>query len=145
MGRRTDDELNAIFDSTSGKCHLCGRRLAWRNHGVVGGRGAWHVDHSRARARGGSDFLRNLRPACITCNCSKRDGSNRTIRARHGRTRAPLSRDRRRAAKIRNGVVGAGLGWVAGRALLGLAPAPAILLGLLGLAVGGNLDPDEAR
>ena len=141
MSRWTDEDLDDIYDSTSGKCHLCGKKLARTNHGRTGARGTWHVDHSRPQARGGTDYLRNLKPACISCNCSKRDGSNSTVRARHGRSRAPLSRGRRRAAQVETGLLGGGLGWLAGRALLG--PGAAILTGILGLALGSKVDPDK--
>jgi len=30
-----------------------------------------HVDHKTSRANGGSNYLRNLTWACVTCNCSK--------------------------------------------------------------------------
>lgn len=36
----TSDDLNAIYDRTSGYCHLCGKKLAFTNHGAVGARGA---------------------------------------------------------------------------------------------------------
>jgi hypothetical protein len=31
----TDEELDRIFDSTSGKCHLCGKRVARINCGAT--------------------------------------------------------------------------------------------------------------
>ena len=43
MSNWTEDDLNDIFDGTSGKCRLCGKELAWKNYGVVGARAAWHV------------------------------------------------------------------------------------------------------
>ena len=141
MGQWDNDELNDIFDRSSGKCHLCHKKLAWRNHGVVGARGAWHVDHSRAKAQGGTDFLRNLKPACISCNCTKRDGTNRSVRSRYGKIRAPLSTKRRREATVWNAVGGGSLGWLVGRALLG--PGPALLVGILGAALGARSDPDN--
>jgi 5-methylcytosine-specific restriction endonuclease McrA len=39
--------------------------------------GAWEVDHIRPRSRGGTDYLRNLVPACIECNRSKGDLNSR--------------------------------------------------------------------
>jgi len=125
VAKWTEDELDRILQGTSAKCHLCHSRLARKNHGVVGARGAWHVDHSLARVRGGTDYLRNLKPACINCNCSKGGGSNRTIRARHGKTQAPLSCEGRRRARVGNTIGLGGLGWLIGRAFLG--PGPAIL------------------
>lgn len=64
-------ELDRIFTTTAGRCHLCHRRLARKNYGADGQRGAWEVDHSLPRARGGSDHGNNLRPAHIACNRSK--------------------------------------------------------------------------
>lgn len=78
----TDDELNYIYDKNDGYCHICGKKLAFSNYGQFGERAAWEVDHSNPKSRGGSDYLRNLLPACITCNRSKRDSSNQTARRR---------------------------------------------------------------
>ncbi len=71
----TDDELNYIYDKTGGYCNWCEKKIAFRNYGRVGERGAWEVDHSNPLALGGTDYLRNLVPACIPCNRSK--GANR--------------------------------------------------------------------
>src|ERR1700682_2109048 len=109
MGRWNDDELNMIYDRTTGKCHLCHKQLAWSNYGRPGRRAAWHVDHSVALARGGADDLRNAYAACIRCNCSKQDGTNRSVRARSGLRRAPLSVGKRREARVLNGAGGAGV------------------------------------
>ncbi|HEX76873.1 MAG TPA: HNH endonuclease [Dehalococcoidia bacterium] len=64
-------ELRFIFDKTGGHCYYCRKRLAWSNYGVVGARGAWEVDHSKPRSRGGTEYLRNLVPSCVPCNRSK--------------------------------------------------------------------------
>ena len=69
----TDEELNDIYDKTGGYYWHCGKKLAWKNYGKACKRGAWEVDHSRPLARGGTDYLRNLVPACIECNRSKGD------------------------------------------------------------------------
>jgi len=69
----TDDELNYIYDKTNGCCWHCGKKLAWRNYGMFGEKGAWEVDHSNPLSRGGTDYLRNLVPSCIECNRSKGD------------------------------------------------------------------------
>lgn len=141
MRRLSDEELNDVFDRSSGRCHLCHKQLVWKNHGAAGKRGAWHVDHSRPRARGGTDYLRNLLPACVTCNCSKGAGTNRVVRARHGRTRAPLSRELRSQEQFGNAVGFAAVGWVLARAFLG--PSAAILAALVGAAIGARANPDE--
>jgi len=73
--RLSAEVLSEIFDKTDGHCYYCGKQLAWKNYGKVGKRGAWEVDHSRAKSKGGSDYVRNLVPACVEDN---RDKSNKT-------------------------------------------------------------------
>ena len=79
-----DHELVVIFGKTDGHCHLCGRKLCFGNYAVVGARGAWEVDHSRPRVQGGTDYFRNLFPACITCNRGKGSRSSSGIRRSKG-------------------------------------------------------------
>ena len=114
----TNDYLNDVFDKTAGRCHICGARLAFSNFGRHGRRGAWERDHSRPRARGGSDGLNNLLPACTSCNRRKQDRSTRSARALHGRTRAPLSLAKeqrvRQERALRGGACGAALGALVG-------------------------------
>ena len=69
----TDDELNEIYDKNNGYCWHCGKKLAFKNYGIVGARGAWEVDHSNPTSRGGTNYFRNLVPSCINCNRSKGD------------------------------------------------------------------------
>ncbi len=69
----TDDELNDIYDKTGGYCRYCRKKLSFSNYGRPGEKGAWEVDHSIPRVRGGTDHLNNLVPACIECNRSKQD------------------------------------------------------------------------
>ncbi len=67
-----DPELRSdIFDKTDGHCRYCGKQVAWSNYGRVGERGAWEVDHSVPLSRGGTDYYRNLWPACVSCNTEK--------------------------------------------------------------------------
>ena len=73
----TDDELNYIYDKNGGRCWHCGKKLSFTNYGQVAERGAWEVDHSIPLARGGTDHLNNLVPACIECNRSKGDLTSR--------------------------------------------------------------------
>src|SRR6266704_6497870 len=98
-------DLRTIYNRTSGKCHLCGKQLALTNYGQFGERGAWEVEHSNARARGGTDRLNNLYAACISCNRSKGTVTTRAARAREGRRRAPLSREKRAEARSENAVL----------------------------------------
>ena len=71
MTKFTDKKLNAIYDRSRGYCHICGKKLAFINYGNFGKRGAWEVDHSKPRVKGGTDHPNNLYPACISCNRSK--------------------------------------------------------------------------
>jgi len=129
-----------IYDRTSGKCHICGKQLAFTNYAAFGDKGAWEVEHSNARVRGGTDRLNNLYPACIYCNRSKGAVTTRTARAWEGRTRAPLSREKRKSAKRENAFLGGAVGFLAGAALAGTP------LGWIGLGIGAlggyNMDPD---
>jgi 5-methylcytosine-specific restriction endonuclease McrA len=65
--KRPADRTIEIFERTDGRCHLCSKPLALSNYGRLGRRGSWEVDHSKPRARGGTDRLSNLLPACPAC------------------------------------------------------------------------------
>ena len=130
-----------IFERTRGKCHICHKQLSFSNYGRYGDRGAWHVDHSVAIARGGTNHGNNLKAACIPCNLDKSTAIARTARAWNGRRRAPLSAARYEATKSRNALAGAATGAGVG-ALLG-GPALALLFGMLGWAIGDDVDPDS--
>jgi hypothetical protein len=81
-----DDTLNAIYDRDGGCRHLCGSRRAFSNHGRLWAHGGWEVDHGNPRARGGTDWLQNLRVACQGCNRAKGARSSRTFRSAYGLT-----------------------------------------------------------
>ncbi len=68
-----EDTVNRVYDKTNGYCAYCRKKLAFSNYGVRGAKGSWHIDHSRSKSNGGSDYLRNLVPACINCNMDKSD------------------------------------------------------------------------
>jgi hypothetical protein len=76
--------LNKVYDKTNGCCHLCRKKLSWNNYGSHGAKGAWHVDHSKAKANGGTHHMNNLFPACISCNIEKGTLHKTTIRKRKG-------------------------------------------------------------
>lgn len=76
----SDSQLSAIYDRTSGYCHICRKKLAFSNYACSGERGAWEVEHSVPRAAGGTDRLNNLFAACIDCNRSKGACSTRSCR-----------------------------------------------------------------
>ncbi len=133
-------ERQIIYKRTNGRCHVCGNKVYFTNYGQFGERGAWEIDHSRAVATGGTDRLNNLLPACISCNRSKGTVSSRAERARHGRKRAPLSSERRAAAKRDNAVVGSVIGGVVLGALAG--PWGAAAGAAAGAYLGAQVDPD---
>lgn len=67
----TDSQLDEIFKKTGGKCRSCRKQLVHKNHGKIGERGAWEVDHSVSLKRRGSSIKRNLYPMCVDCNQKK--------------------------------------------------------------------------
>lgn len=98
------------------------------------------MEHSRPRARGGTDHGNNLYAACIGCNLKKSTVSTRTARGWHGRRRAPLSRERRieakRSAAVAWGTLGAAVGALAG-------PWGLLAGALIGAKLGHETDPND--
>ncbi len=139
--RLTEDQVNDIFDRTSSKCHLCHKKLSFKNYARYGKQGAWEVEHSVPRACGGSDRLNKLYAACISCNRAKGARTTRSIRLRRGLTRAPMSANIREAAKRWKALGGGLLGIVPGAMLLG--PPGAVLGAALGAVLGHEQDPDN--
>lgn len=137
-------DLRRIYDRTSGYCHICRKKLAFKNYGRSAERAPWEVEHSNPRACGGTDRYSNLYAACISCNRSKGAASTACVRREHGRTRAPLSRDARTSAKTGNTVAGGFWGLLAGAALR-LTPGGLVVTMLLGALAGSQADPDEHR
>ena len=137
---RSDENRSTIFDCTSGKCHICHKMLAFSSYHRIGSRGAWEIDHSKARAKGGSDHGNNLRAACISCNRSKQALSAQAARRGAGFRRPPLSAEQRRKVKIRAVLGTAGVGAVLGARLAGL---PGFWVGgLIGALFGDDHNPD---
>ncbi len=135
----SNEQLSRTYDRTSGYCHICRKKLSFTNYGRVGARGAWEVEHSVARAQGGSGHGNNLYAACICCNRSKCAGTTRSARAANGRTAAPLSRTRRAAKRRENTAVGAGAGALIGTAL---GPGGWIIGGIVGAMIGDSAKID---
>jgi len=132
--------LRKIYDRTTGYCHICKKKLSFKNYGKTGKRGAWEVEHSHPRSSGGTNHLNNLYAACISCNNLKGIHTTQTARSWNNRTRAPLSKVRREKAKCASaigwGIVGAGIGAVGG-------PVGMLLgAGILGKA-GYDAEPDR--
>ncbi len=128
-----------IYARTDGHCHICRKKLARKNYGVLNSRGAWEVEHSNPRAKGGSDRLNNLYPACISCNRSKGASTTSSARNKNGFKTAPLSRQK----KTRNAWLGGAGGLIVGRILLApLGPFGLIAGVAIGALVGNNHEPE---
>lgn len=134
-----DQRLSEIYDRTSGYCHLCGKKLAFTNYNKPGQKGAWEVDHSNPKAKGGTDRLNNLYAACVSCNRDKSSSNTRTAREWYGQNRAPLSRQKRKKVRIQNALVAGVLGGVVG----GLAGPVWMLIGAaIGARCGYRANPN---
>ena len=68
-------QLRIIYNKTEGYCTYCGKKLSFSNYGKYEYRMAWEIDHSKAKAKGGTNYFRNLQPSCIPCNRNKGDTS----------------------------------------------------------------------
>ena len=136
----TEEQRRCIYDRTQGKCHICGKKLAFINFGQHGRRGCWSVEHSRPRVKGGTDHGNNLYAACISCNSSKGSKSTRSARAKNGRTRAPLSRKSEANVRSKNMIKGAVAGVLAGNVVAGKKGA--IIGGILGGVIGQKTNPE---
>ena len=136
----TNSQLKQIYDRSSGYCHLCHKKLAFKNYGIFGARSAWEVEHSNPQAMGGTHRLNNLYPACISCNRSKGASSTASVRANNGKSLAPLSTIKRKEAKNSNawagGAAGAAIGAFAG-------PIGAMVGAIIGAHFGCKINPDK--
>lgn len=134
-----DGTLDRIFYRTDGRCHICRKQLSFSNYGVIGRRGAWEVEHSVPRSKGGQDHLNNLYAACISCNRIKGDSSTKSARARNGYRKAPLSKKRKNQNAWEWGAVGS-------LAALFVPPHFRLLTFVVGTTVGAllgqNSEPD---
>lgn len=68
-----DETINYVYYKNGGYCVYCGKKLSFTNYGKNGEKGSWHIDHSKPKAKGGTDHGNNLVPACIDCNLDKSD------------------------------------------------------------------------
>lgn len=130
----SSERLNDIYDRTDGRCHICSKKLAFKNYAnSEGARGAWEVEHSKAKSKGGTDRLSNLYAACISCNRKKGVNSTKSARAKHGRTAAPLSAAKKRDKRASNAATGSLIGGLVG--MLG-GPVGVIVGAGIGAAIG---------
>lgn len=63
IGSHTFSEKQALFAEQKGLCFYCCVKL----------QDGFHADHFIPLAKGGSDYIANIRLACPTCNCRKSD------------------------------------------------------------------------
>jgi hypothetical protein len=82
---------HAVFAKTSGLCHLCWGPMVFANYGDHGAPGAWEIDHSVPKSKGGTDHLNNLYAAHTDCNRSKQAKSSASVRRENGYKRPPMS------------------------------------------------------
>ncbi len=132
------ERLQKIYRKTDGYCHICHKKLSFTNYGVQGARGSWHIEHSIAKANGGSDHMNNLYPACISCNIDKGTSHTKTARAQHGNSRAPYSKSKKQQIKSNNTTGGALIGGGIGLAIGGPVG------GLIGSFVGGLIGNENS-
>jgi 5-methylcytosine-specific restriction endonuclease McrA len=137
----TKEQLDKIYRRTCGYCHICHKKLARTNYARLGTKGAWEIEHSIPRSKGGTDHMNNLFPAHISCNRDKGNVTSRTARARNGKTRCPLSPKSRNEAKTENGLLGAACGGLAGLAVGG--PVGAVIGALAGGSLAASQNPDK--
>jgi len=65
-------KLARVWAKTGGRCWYCGRELVDQQKHRHEYMENWFVaDHIEPKARGGTDALSNLTPACWVCNSSK--------------------------------------------------------------------------
>lgn len=143
MASYADERLEKIFERTDGRCHICWGPLAFRNYGKLGERGAWEIEHSNPRCKGGSERLSNLYPAHTRCNREKGRMHTRTARGWNERTRAPLSQAKQREKRGENALTGAGIGALSG-ALVG-GPLGFVLGGIAGARLGMTWTQSEGK
>lgn len=92
------------------------------------------MEHSKPRCKGGSSRLCNLLAAHIVCNRQKGSVTIRTARGWNGRTKAPLSREKKDEIRDGNRLGWGRVGALTGGAMFG--PAGLVCGGILGAIVG---------
>jgi len=116
----------ALYAKTNGLCHLCWKPVAYGNYGNEGARGAWEIDHSVPRAKGGTDHLNNLYAAHVECNRAKQARSSASVRRENGHNRPPMSPAMMNEVKAGDAWTGAIAGGMLGARFGGF---PGLLLG----------------
>jgi len=132
--------LELIYRKTNGYCHICHKKLSLKNHGINGTHGSWHIEHSIPKAKGGTNHLNNLFPACISCNLEKGVSSTKESRLKNGITRAPFNKEKKNKIKSDNTITGMGIGGAIG--LIG-GPIGVLIGTVLGAVIGNNNSPKK--
>ncbi|MCB9194855.1 MAG: HNH endonuclease [Flavobacteriales bacterium] len=132
--------LRKIYDKTDGYCHICHKKLAFSNHGITGAKGAWHIEHSVPKAKGGTNHMNNLFAACVSCNINKGTLHTKTVRSKNGVSRAPYSRKKKEEIRQGNTVAGAAIGGAIG---LLAGPVGAAIGAVIGGALGSENSPKK--
>lgn len=140
MARWTKEQIERAFKHSQGKCNQCGWPLVFAAYGRTGHRDEWHIEHSRPRARGGTDHGNNLYGAHAECNIKKGAGSNSKVRREYGLTRAPLSENEESKRRRNQAVQGGLLGFVAATALDVVTPGAGLIGGAI---IGALIEPNE--
>lgn len=135
-----NERLQKIFEKTDGNCHICHRKLSFSNYGVHGAKGAWEVEHSKARKNNGTNHLNNLFAAHISCNREKGTLHTRTVRAYHGNTRAPYSKKKKQSIKNQNTAAGTVIGGIVGSFF---GPVGTFVGAGIGAAIGNSSSPQK--
>lgn len=135
-----DERLNDIYDKTDGYCHICHKKLSFSNYGIHGARGAWEIEHSKARKNGGTNHLNNLFPAHISCNREKGTLHTRTARSYHGNSRAPYPEKKKQKVKTSNMVAGTVIGGTVGSIF---GPVGTLIGAGIGAMIGNGSSPKK--
>lgn len=130
-----DNTKLKVYEKTDGCCHLCHKKIAKKNYGAIGARGAWEIDHSKPASKGGSNHMNNYQPACIPCNRKKGNSSTQSARRIHGVTVLPKSKQQKVEIRKRKTLGGAGAGAVVG---MRFGPIGAIVGAVAGALIGSN-------
>lgn len=115
--------LKKIFDKTDGYCHICHKKLQFRDYGIL-----WQVEHSKPKAKGGTDHLNNLFAAHSKCNIEKGVSNSASARKKYGKTRAPYSKMKKSSMQRDNTTAGSVIGGIIG-----------IIAGPVGVAIGATI------
>ena len=129
-----------IYYRTDGYCHICHKKLSLENYGVLSARGAWEVEHSRPRAKGGTNHGNNLKPACVKCNRDKSDYTTRTARKWNGTSKAPFSKATKTKMREENANTFAVIGGLVG--IIG-GPLGVVAGGFIGHQIGRDIRPPK--